>query len=56
MIKVVNFSLAKDFVPDGFKNAIVTPLLKGDTMKNYCLMYGWCFFRNFCLGGYVTVN
>ena len=46
--KLVNCSLMESYVPDGFKTAVVTPLIKeatlpADDLKNYCPVSGLSF-------------
>ena len=46
--KLVNFSLSEGLVPDGFKKAVVTPLIKKaslpvEDLKNYCPVSGLSF-------------
>ena len=41
--KLVNCSLSEGLVPDGFKKAVVTPLIKNEDMKNYCPVSGLSF-------------
>ena len=49
--KLINYSLSESLVPDGFKNAVVTPLIKKpslpvEDLKNYRPVSGLGFLSN----------
>ena len=48
LTKLVNYSLMVGFIPDAFKTAVFTPLIKkanlpSDDLKNYCALSGLSF-------------